>query len=29
MKLASFFVRPGSSVAPGTFWAQFGDEVLL
>jgi hypothetical protein len=36
MKLATFFVPPtgrgaglSSSVPPGTFWAQFGDEVLL
>jgi hypothetical protein len=36
MKLATFSVPPtgrgaglGSSVPPGTFWAQFGDEVLL
>jgi hypothetical protein len=36
MKLATFSVPPsgrgarlGSWVPPGTFWAQFGDEVLL
>jgi hypothetical protein len=36
MRLATYSVppnrrggRPGSSVPPGTFWARFGDEVLL